>query len=738
MNADYLIDLNEAQKAAVLQTDGPLLILAGAGTGKTKVLTSRLAHIIYTKKSFPSNILAVTFTNKAAKEMQIRIGKIIGNAIEGMNWLGTFHSIGAKLLRAHAEQVNLKSDFTILDTDDQLKVIKEVIKAAGIDDKHFPPRFFLSFIEGWKNKGLTPEKILNHPIDAIGHEKSVTIYKNYQQRLTKLNCVDFGDLLLLPLKILQNNVDLLNRYQSLFSYILVDEYQDTNTVQYLLLRLLSQRNRNIACVGDDDQSIYGWRGADVNNILNFEKDFEGAKIIRLETNYRSTKNILGAARSLISFNKDRLGKDLSAHSIDSGNKVKIRSLWSAEDEARYISDEIASLKINKINLNEIAILVRASFQMREFEDRFIINNIPYRVIGGPRFYERQEIRDVIAYLQLVINPDNDLKFERIINTPRRGIGETTLRLLIETSRTLGLSLYQVSKKLVQTDEIKPNTRVQLSKLITMIDGWIEKNGNMDHVNLTQIILEESGYIAMWENDKSPTSETRIENIKELIGQISEFNSLNEFLEHISLVLEIENDETIDKVNIMTLHSAKGLEFDVVFIPGLEEGVFPNQRALDEKGNIGLEEERRLAHVGLTRAKNNLQLLHAQNRRIYGSWTQSIPSRFLDEISKEFVEQDIVYTNNNINNSFNDSYNRPNLKKLTALQRLQAAGHIIDGDYEEITSDEFEIIEQNQRVFHTKFGYGFVVSNDHDRVEVDFEKAGKKIVLSSYLELVKNG
>ena len=734
---DYLNDLNEAQKKAVLETEGPLLILAGAGTGKTKVLTSRLAHIIYTKKSFPSNILAVTFTNKAAKEMQFRIGKIIGNAIEGMNWLGTFHSIGAKLLRVHAEQANLKSDFTILDTDDQLKVIKEVIKLAGIDDKHFPPRFFLSHIEGWKNKGLTPEKIADHAIDAIGQEKSINIYKNYQQRLIKLNCVDFGDLLLLPLKMLQNNSALLDRYQSIFSYILVDEYQDTNTVQYLFLRLLSQKNKNIACVGDDDQSIYGWRGADVNNILNFERDFEGAKIIRLETNYRSTKNILGAARSLISYNQDRLGKDLSAYSPDSGNKVKIRSLWNAEDEARYVSNEIEIQKQKQNNLNEIAILVRASFQMREFEDRFIIDNIPYRVVGGPRFYERQEIRDVIAYLQLVLNSDNDIKFERIINTPRRGIGETTLRLLTETSRSLNISLYQASKKLILTDEIKPNTRMQLKNLILMLDSWIEKNGSMDHVNLTQIILEESGYIAMWENDKSPTSASRIENIKELIGQISEFNSLNDFLEHISLVLEIENDETIDKVNIMTLHSAKGLEFDIVFIPGLEEGVFPNQRALDEKGNVGLEEERRLAHVGLTRAKNNLQLLHAQNRRIYGNWSQSIPSRFLNEISKEFVEQDIIYTDNSVGNTFNDRYSRPHTKKMTVLERLQSAGHIIEGDYDNITPDENVNIEQNQRVFHQKFGYGFVLGNDDDRIEVDFEKAGKKIVLSSYLELVKN-
>jgi len=738
MSPNYFSDLNEQQRAAVLHTEGPLLILAGAGTGKTRVLTSRLAHIIDQKKAFPSNILAVTFTNKAAREMQVRIGNIIGSAIEGMNWLGTFHSIGAKLLRIHAEEANLKSDFTILDTDDQLKVIKEVIKILNIDEKRFPPRYFLSQIENWKNKGLLPEKVAKSEPAIIGHEKSVEVYSNYQKRLSRLNSADFGDLLLLPLKLLKENDSLLHRYQSIFSYILVDEYQDTNSVQYLLLKLLSQRNLNIACVGDDDQSIYGWRGADVNNILNFEKDFSGAKIIRLEKNYRSTKNILGAARSLISNNKDRLGKELSSYKKDDGDKVKIKSLWSAEDEARFVSDEIDTIISKNENLNNTAVLVRASFQMREFEDRFIINSIPYRVIGGPRFYERQEIRDVIAYLQLVVNPNHDLKFERVINTPRRGLGDTTLRKINDAARRDNISLYDISKKIIDTDELGANPRTQLKSFISMVDSWREKINKVDHITLTELILEDSGYIAMWENEKTPNSESRIENIKELIGQLSEFQSLAEFLDHVSLVMDVENDDNTSKVNVMTLHSAKGLEFDYVFMPGMEEGVFPNQRSLDEKGNTGLEEERRLAHVGITRAKKYLFLSYAQNRRVYGNYTQSIPSRFLSEIGPEFVEEELIYDGYTQQYSSFPSKNN-NQKNYTngrtALERLQAIGHFDNLEYDDLTFNQDIDISPNQRVFHTKFGYGTVIDCDNDRIEVEF-KTGKKIVLASYLELVK--
>ncbi len=739
MSSNYFLNLNEQQRAAVMHTDGPLLILAGAGTGKTRVLTSRLAHIIDQKKAFPSNILAVTFTNKAAKEMQMRIGSIIGNAIEGMNWLGTFHSIGAKILRLHAEKANLKSDFTILDTDDQLKVIKEVIKTLNIDEKRFPPRYFLLQIENWKNMGLSPDKVAMSDLDVIGHEKSIDVYAGYQKRLSRLNSADFGDLLLLPLELLRGNDSLLNRYESIFSYILVDEYQDTNSVQYLLLKLLSQRNLNIACVGDDDQSIYGWRGADVNNILNFEKDFDGAKVVRLEKNYRSTKNILGAARSLISNNKDRLGKELSSHKDDAGDKVKIKSLWNAEDEARYVSDEIDTIISKNENLNNTAILVRASFQMREFEDRFIINSIPYRVIGGPRFYERQEIRDVIAYLQLVINPNHDLKFERIVNTPRRGLGDTTLRKINDAARRDGISLYDISKKIVQTDELGSNPRTQLKSFISMIDSWRDQINIVDHITLTELILEESGYIAMWENEKTPNSESRIENIKELIGQLSEFQSLAEFLEHVSLVMDVENDENSSKVNLMTLHSAKGLEFDHVFIPGMEEGVFPNQRSLDEKGNVGLEEERRLAHVGITRARKYLHLSHAQSRRIYGNWTQSIPSRFLSEIAPEFIEEEMIFGGYSQKDSslFNNNYTKQNYKNnQTALERLQAIGHFDNIEYDDLTFNQDINIKPDQRVFHTKFGYGKVIDCDNDRIEVEF-KTGRKIVLASYLELVNN-
>ena len=743
MNTDYLSYLNEQQKAAVLHTEGPLLILAGAGTGKTSVLTSRLAHIINKKLAFPNNILAVTFTNKAAKEMQLRIGNIIGKAVEGMNWLGTFHSIGTKLLRMHAELVDLKSDFTILDTDDQLKVIKEVIKLLDIDEKQFPPRLFLSFIDQCKNKGLTPERVKTEiDLDFI-HEKSIEVYKNYQQRLKTLNSADFGDLLMLPLQILIKNEAILDKFQSTFKYILVDEYQDTNTVQYLLLRILSQKNRNIACVGDDDQSIYGWRGADVNNILNFEKDFDGSKIIRLEKNYRSTVNILGAARSLIANNIDRLGKELSSSSDDVGDKVKLVSVWSAEDEAIFISDEIDRKLISKIDLDQISILVRASFQMREIEDRLILNSIPYRVIGGPKFYERQEIRDVIAYLQLLLNQNHDLKFERILNVPKRGLGETTIRMLNDASKIYNLSLFDVSKKLIQTDELKPQQRTQLSSFIAMIENWKQKLNELDHVTLTELILEDSGYIEMWEKDKTPTSLTRIENIKELVGQIAEFNSLHEFIEHISLVLEVENDQSSSKVSLMTLHSAKGLEFDCVFMPGLEEGIFPNQRSLDEKGNSGLEEERRLAHVGMTRAKKYLYIIHSQNRRVYGNWMQSIPSRFISEISREFIDDASTLSGTTINTYGNGIQNTSAFdyqkKKLSAIDRLKAAGHFNNNieAIEEISDYNNVSVLQNQRVFHTKFGYGIVIDNENDRVEVDFDKAGKKIVLSSYLEVVKN-
>ena len=743
MNTDYLSYLNEQQKAAVLHTEGPLLILAGAGTGKTSVLTSRLAHIINKKLAFPNNILAVTFTNKAAKEMQLRIGNIIGKAVEGMNWLGTFHSIGTKLLRMHAELVGLKSDFTILDTDDQLKVIKEVIKLLDIDEKQFPPRLFLSFIDQCKNKGLTPERVKTEiDLDFI-HEKSIEVYKNYQQRLKTLNSADFGDLLMLPLQILIKNEAILDKFQSTFKYILVDEYQDTNTVQYQLLRILSQKNRNIACVGDDDQSIYGWRGADVNNILNFEKDFYGSKIIRLEKNYRSTVNILGAARSLIANNIDRLGKELSSSSDDVGDKVKLVSVWSAEDEAIFISDEIDRKLISKIDLDQISILVRASFQMREIEDRLILNSIPYRVIGGPKFYERQEIRDVIAYLQLLLNQNHDLKFERILNVPKRGLGETTIRMLNDASKIYNLSLFDVSKKLIQTDELKPQQRTQLSGFIAMIENWKQKLNELDHVTLTELILEDSGYIEMWEKDKTPTSLTRIENIKELVGQIAEFNSLHEFIEHISLVLEVENDQSSSKVSLMTLHSAKGLEFDCVFMPGLEEGIFPNQRSLDEKGNSGLEEERRLAHVGMTRAKKYLYIIHSQNRRVYGNWMQSIPSRFISEISREFIDDASTLSGTTINTYGNGIQNTSAFdyqkKKLSAIDRLKAAGHFNNNieAIEEISDYNNVSVLQNQRVFHTKFGYGIVIDNENDRVEVDFDKAGKKIVLSSYLEVVKN-
>ncbi|NND49776.1 MAG: UvrD-helicase domain-containing protein, partial [Rhizobiales bacterium] len=635
----YLDQLNNAQREAVEAVDGPVLVLAGAGTGKTKVLTTRLAHIINTGRARPSNILAVTFTNKAAREMKSRIGELVGHVVEGMTWLGTFHSIGVKILRRHAELVNLRSNFTILDTDDQIRLMKQVLKAENVDEKRWPARQLAGVIDNWKNRGLRPEDVPEADGFLFANGLAVKLYSAYQERLKTLNAADFGDLLLECLTLFRDHPDILGEYQDRFAYMLVDEYQDTNVAQYLWLRLLAQGRGNIACVGDDDQSIYGWRGAEVDNILRFETDFPGARVVRLEENYRSTQNILAAASALISHNEGRLGKTLHAASSEDGELVHVRGVWDAEDEARLVTDEVESLHGKGHRLDEIAVLVRASFQMREFEDRFIMLGLPYRVIGGPRFYERQEIRDAIAYLQVIANPDHDVKFQRIVNVPKRSIGERSLGIVIDAARTRGLSLYRAATEIVETDEIRGQARASLAELIASFERWRGLVDTMRHTELAEMILDESGYTGMWQQDRSPAAAGRLDNLKEMIGQMDEFESLAAFLEHVSLVMDVEADAGADKINLMTLHAAKGLEFDTVFLPGWEEGVFPNQRSLDEGGRAGLEEERRLAHVGLTRARHRAWISFASNRRIHGLWQQSIPSRFVDELPEDRVDVD---------------------------------------------------------------------------------------------------
>ncbi|HEY8263732.1 MAG TPA: UvrD-helicase domain-containing protein, partial [Methyloceanibacter sp.] len=635
-NTNYLDALNPEQREAVETLDGPLLVLAGAGTGKTRVLTTRIAHILSQGRAWPSQILAVTFTNKAAREMKNRVGELIGGAVEGMPWLGTFHAIGVKIMRRHAELIDLKPSFTVLDTDDQIRLLKQLLEAENIDEKRWPARLLAAMIDGWKNRGLRPERVPEGESFAFANGKVRDLYVLYQKRLKELNAADFGDLLLENLRLFQDHPDVLAQYQTRFKFLLVDEYQDTNVAQYLWLRLLAQGSRNICCVGDDDQSIYGWRGAEVDNILRFETDFPGAKIIRLERNYRSTGHILGAASGLIAHNKGRLGKTLRTDG-EHGDKVAVQGCWDDEEEARLIGEDIEQLQRQGESLSEIAILVRASFQMRAFEDRFITLGLPYRVVGGPRFYERQEIRDATAYLEVTINPANDLKFERIVNTPRRGLGESTLKSLHQLARARGVPLFQAARLIVETEELKPKARKGLADLIASFDRWRASVETMRHTDLAELILDESGYTAMWQAERSPQAQSKLENLKELIRFMEEFDTLAGFLEHISLVMDAEAEEGVSRVNLMTLHSAKGLEFDTVFLPGWDEGLLPHQRSLDDAGRSGLEEERRLAHVGLTRARKRAKISFAQNRRNHGMWQQAIPSRFIDELPIDHVE-----------------------------------------------------------------------------------------------------
>ncbi len=747
MRAPYLEGLNAEQRQAVETLDGPLLVLAGAGTGKTRVLTTRLAHMLATRKAWPSQVLAVTFTNKAAREMQHRIGMLIGGAVEGMQWLGTFHALGAKMLRKHAELAGLRSDFTILDTDDQIRLMKQVITAEGIDEKRWPARQLASLIDGWKNRGLLPDKVPAAEAMSFANGKGQELYAQYQARLKVLNAADFGDLLLEVLAIFQSHPEVLAEYQDRFRYMLVDEYQDTNVAQYLWLRLLAQKNRNICCVGDDDQSIYGWRGAEVDNILRFEKDFPGARVVRLERNYRSTPHILGAASGLIATNEQRLGKTLWTEG-DEGERIKVTSYWDGEEEARSIAEEVEQLQRKDHLLREMAILVRASFQMREFEDRFINLGIPYRVVGGPRFYERAEIRDANAYLRLVAQGDDDLAFERIVNKPRRGLGDVALQTLHQAARAEGISLMRAARLVITTEELKPAARRALAAFVEMVDRWRSLVSGLPHTELAEIILDESGYTEMWQNDKSADAPGKLDNLRELVRSMEHFDTLAGYLEHISLVMEIEQNDTVDKINLMTLHSAKGLEFETVFLPGWEEGLFPHQRALDEKGLSGLEEERRLAYVGITRAKTRAYISFAANRRIHALWQSAIPSRFIDELPQQHVEVTgsamgaASYQNYAPSRFAQDfaqksDYQSPGWRRAQANAARGTGARAPDLDvHSELvaTSDPAaETYRQGERVFHQKFGYGHVADIDGNKLTVDFDKAGRKKVIDSFLE-----
>jgi DNA helicase II / ATP-dependent DNA helicase PcrA len=757
--APYMTDLNPEQKAAVEAVDGPVLVLAGAGTGKTRVLTTRIAHILCTGRARGSEILAVTFTNKAAREMKERIGALVGGAVEGMPWLGTFHAIGVKILRRHAELVGLKSSFTILDTDDQIRLIKQVIESEGLDKDRWPARQLAALIDSWKNRGLTPDKVPRGEAFAFAEGKGAALYAAYQKRLKELNATDFGDLLLEVLRLFQQNPDVLAQYQRRFRYTLVDEYQDTNVAQYLLLRLIAAGSPNICCVGDDDQSIYGWRGAEVDNILRFEQDFPGAKVIRLERNYRSTGHILAAASGLIAHNKGRLGKTLFTDD-DMGNRVGVFGVWDDEEEARTIGDDIEALRKAGRSLDNIAILVRASFQMRAFEDRFVTLGLPYRVVGGPRFYERQEIKDAIAYLEVTVNPANDLKFERIVNVPKRGLGDTAVKRVTELGRARGISLYQAAREIVETEELTGRARKSLADLLTAFERWRGRIEGMKHTELAELILDESGYTQMWQNDKSPQAHSRLENLKELIRFMHEFETLAGFLEHVSLVMDVDTAGGDDRVSLMTLHAAKGLEFEVVFLPGWEEGLFPHQRSLDESGNAGLEEERRLAHVGLTRARRQAKVSFAQNRRNRGLYQAAAPSRFVDELPEpnvEVIEAKSPYGGavgggmggagrfNPYGRSrfdepaagFASGYTTPGWQR--AKERMSREDHprskgpmTIDGDLVASSTASGSDYAIGERVFHQKFGYGLIAEVDGNKLTIDFDKAGRKRVVDSFV------
>ena len=746
-DAAYLDGLNPEQRAAVEAVDGAVLVLAGAGTGKTRVLTTRLAHILATGKAQPWNILAVTFTNKAAREMKERVGKIIGEQVEGLPWLGTFHSIAAQILRRHAELVGLKSSFTILDTDDQLRLLKQILEAEGIDTKRWTPRHLASLIDGWKNRAQTPERIPEEDKWSFADGKAQTLYKLYQDRLSVLNACDFGDLLLHNITIFQTHDDVLADFHRKFRYLLVDEYQDTNVAQYLWLRLLARGSGNVCCVGDDDQSIYGWRGAEVDNILRFEQDFPGATVIRLERNYRSTGHILGAAAGLITANKARLGKTLWTED-QAGHKVQVSGLWDGEAEARFVADEIEAHIKGGGRHSDIAVLVRASWQMRAFEDRFIMLGLPYKVIGGPRFFERAEIRDALAYLRLVRSLDDDLAFERVVNTPKRGVGDTSVQKIAMAARGAQVSMAEAARLMTQTDEIKGKGRTGLIAFLRDLERWAGQAETMRHDELAEVILDESGYTAMWREDKSPQAAGRLDNLKELVRSMGEFDSLEAFLEHIALVSDADRTENGDEVSIMTLHAAKGLEFPLVFLPGWEETVFPSQRSMDEGGTAALEEERRLAYVGITRARERAVISFTANRMIFGRWQSVLPSRFIDEMPAEHCEakSETGYYDAGpgfegvaeVADPFKSSYESPGWKRFQASKASgrRADPGVIEGKATLIDTSSVggtSKWKRGDRVFHQKFGYGTVKAADGAKLTVAFDKAGEKKVVASFVD-----
>jgi len=768
----YLDGLNPAQRAAVEQMDGPVLMLAGAGTGKTRALTARIVHLMAMGKARPNEVLAVTFTNKAAREMKNRVGQMMGQQVEGMPWLGTFHAICVKLLRRHAELVGLKSNFTILDTDDQLRLLKQLVAAENIDDKRWPARMLAGIIDGWKNRALTPEKV---PAADAGHynHRGTEIYDQYQRRLIELNAVDFGDLLLHMVTIFQAHKDVLAQYQRWFKYILVDEYQDTNVAQYLWLRLLAQGHKNICCVGDDDQSIYGWRGAEVGNILRFETDFPGAHVVKLEQNYRSTPHILAAASGVIAGNEGRLGKTLWTDAQE-GEKVRLIGHWDGEEEARWIGDEVEAMQrgtrgMDALSLDGMAILVRASHQMRAFEDRFLTIGLPYRVIGGPRFYERLEIRDAMAYFRVVTSPDDDLAFERIVNTPKRGLGDKARQKIQVTAREHGVNLLEGARILLAHQGLGGKGGAQLRLLVDGIDRWhamtrgpLRSVSNDDviedgperleyappetsHVELAQIILDESGYTDMWQNDKTPEAPGRLENLKELVKALEQFENLQGFLEHVSLIMDNEKGGDGEKVSIMTLHAAKRLEFPAVFLPGWEDGLFPSQRSMDESGMKGLEEERRLAYVGITRAEELCTISFVGNRMVFGQWQSAMPSRFIDELPEEHVEVltppglygggfGAAMPKSTLHEAAAEAnvYNSPGWRRLQANAGQRGMGQPKESRNMTIDMNATSSFVMGERVFHQKFGYGAVIGIEGDKLEVDFEKAGTKKIVSSYL------
>lgn len=756
---DYLAKLNPEQRQAVEQIEGPLLVLAGAGTGKTRVLTTRIAHILASERAWPSQILAVTFTNKAAREMRERIGQLIGGAVEGMTWLGTFHSICVQILRRHAELAGLKSGFTILDDDDQVRLLKQVLEAAHVDKDRWPARQLAGLIDSWKNRGLGPAQVPEGEIFSFAAGKGRDLYRAYQARLKDLNACDFGDLLLECIRLFREHPDVLAEYHKKYRYILVDEYQDTNVAQYLWLRLLAQGCRNVCCVGDDDQSIYGWRGAEVDNILRFDKDFPGAKVIRLERNYRSTGHILAAASGLITCNSGRLGKTLFTDG-DDGQKVAVANFWDDEAEARSIGDDIENLQRAKAPLNEIAVLVRASFQMRVIEDRFITLGLPYRVIGGPKFYERQEIKDAIAYLEVTANPANDLKFERIVNVPKRGLGDTTVKRVHELARARSIPLYQAAIEISETDDLPAKARNALRGITQSFERWRRNRDTMRHTELAELILDESGYTAMWQADKSPQAQARLENLKELVQFMHDFDTLEGFLEHVALVMDADKGNDGERASLMTLHAAKGLEFAHVFLPGWEEGLFPHQRALDESGQAGLEEERRLAYVGITRAKQSAKISFAQNRRTRGLYQSAVPSRFVDDLPEahvEVVESQSAYggmspaygysnpfgtsrfERTNEAKPFQSQYQTPGWQRAqqtwsrSSEKAKKRAPVTLEGELVASSVTQAAQFKKGARVRHEKFGGGTVSFVDGNKLTIDFDDGSTKRVVSSFLD-----